>query len=103
MTDPAVISSLIVQARPEALASLAEAIEALPGAEIHGHDERGRLIVVLESANDAALGEAMSRIGALPGALSVSLVYHHSERPPQSAGDNGAPRPQGDPRCRAPS
>ena len=73
-----VIASVIAQVRPEAMAAAAAVIAGHHGLEVHGQDPRGRLVVVLEMANDAALAEAMSMIGKLPGVLGVNLVYHHS-------------------------
>jgi nitrate reductase NapD len=78
--DPldSVIASVIAQVRPEAMETVVAAIARRPGLEVHGQDPRGRLVVVLELANDAALAEEMNMIGNLPGVLGVNLVYHYA-------------------------
>ena len=73
-----VIASVIAQVRPQDLDAVAATVAQQPGLEVHAQDPRGRLVVVLELANDAALAEAMSLIGAVPGVLGVNLVYHYT-------------------------
>lgn len=77
-----VISSVIVQTRPQALASISRGIEAIPGAEVHGDDPVGKLIVVTETDDDASLNTIMNKIGSMAGVLSVNLVFHHNETTP---------------------
>ena len=72
------IASLIVQAKPERLDIVASAVGRLPGSEIYARDERGKLVIVIESASDGLLGLAMTEIAGLPGVLGVSLVFHHA-------------------------
>ena len=43
------ISSMVVHARPEHLATVKSYIEQLPGAEIHGESDNGKLVVVRET------------------------------------------------------
>lgn len=76
------ISSLLVQARAEDHRRLEAEIAALPGTEVHGGNGTGKLVVVIETPNDAELVRRIDRIGALPGVLSVNLVFHHSEPAP---------------------
>ncbi len=82
-----VISSLVVQARPERLAGIVDAIQARSDAEIAAMDPVGKLVVVLETASDRGLADATDALAALPGVLSVALVYHHSE--PRAEGQAG--------------
>ncbi|RCK30463.1 MULTISPECIES: chaperone NapD [Thalassospira] len=74
-----VISSMIVQARPEHLDVIATQLEAFPGIEITARDVSGKIIVVLEAKNDRQLADTMKEIGDLSGVLGVNLVYHHNE------------------------
>lgn len=73
------IASLLVQARPERLASIAPEIARLDGAECHATDAPGRLIVTLEMDSDAGLVSAMSSIAEIDGVITASLVYHQIE------------------------
>lgn len=73
-----VIASVIAQVRPQDLDAVVATVSRQAGLEVHAQDPRGRLVVVLELANDAALAEAMKTIGAVPGVLGVNLVYHYT-------------------------
>lgn len=80
--DVGVISSVIVHTRPEALSRTAESIDRLMGAEIHADDLSGKLVVVLEAADDAELTGLIGRISAVDGVLGVNMVFHHNESAP---------------------
>ena len=43
------ISSVVVQTLPETLANVRDRINAMPGAEVYGKSEQGRLVVVLDT------------------------------------------------------
>ncbi len=81
-TNLGVISSVIVQTRPHALATISTGIDALSGAEVHAGDPAGKLIVVTETASDAELNELIDRIRAMKDVLGVNLVFHHNESAP---------------------
>lgn len=76
--DHGVISSLIVQTRPENMESVQAGITAFDQAEIHATDPCGKIIVVIEARNDAALADEMRRIGDISGVLGVNMVFHHN-------------------------
>lgn len=73
------ISSLVVQAHPTALPVVRRGIEALEGAEVHGVSAAGKLVVTLETANEAGIVEHLARIHELQGVLSAVLVFHQIE------------------------
>ncbi|WP_374379775.1 chaperone NapD [Dongia sp.] len=70
------ISSLIVQVRPESLAVIEAGIAVLDGAEIHAAHEAGKLVVVLDTADEAEILSAIARIHDMPGVITASLIYH---------------------------
>lgn len=70
------IASVIVQVRPERLADVEVAILALPGCEVHGRDDRGKLIVVVDAPDAGALGSTLNTLALLPHVYSASLVFH---------------------------
>ena len=70
------IPSIIVQTRPEQLDRVAADILALSGCEIHGRDERGKLIVVVDAPDAGALGATMNTIAAISCVHSACLVFH---------------------------
>src|SRR5262249_57882977 len=85
---PADIASVLVQARPERIAQVEQAIVSLAGCEIHGRDARGKLIVVIEAPDAGAVGATLNAIALLPDVLSANLVFHAID-----AGSDGAPPP----------
>jgi nitrate reductase NapD len=70
------IASVLVQARPERLASVETAIAALDGCEIYGRDPVGKLVVVVDAQDAGALGTTLNTIALLPNVYSASLVFH---------------------------
>ncbi len=74
------ISSMVVQTRPEYLASVKKHIENLPGAEIHGESDKGKLVVVLESQNQGFITDVIEKINNLEQVLSTALVFHQIEQ-----------------------
>lgn len=81
------IASLVVRCRPERIAELERAIEALPGAEIPAGDAIGKLVVTLEAGSERTIRRQLEMIGALPGVLAATLVAHYAEpRAPEEEG-----------------
>ena len=73
------IASLVVHCRPDRVASLEGTIAALPGADVPASDLAGKLVVILESTSEQTIARQLEEIGALPGVLSATLVFHHVE------------------------
>lgn len=71
--------SLVVHARPQALAAVRSALAAIPGTEIHAQNPAGKIVVTLETANEHDMVARMGEIGDLPGVLSTALVFQHSD------------------------
>jgi nitrate reductase NapD len=70
------IASILVQARPERLASVETAIVALDGCEVYGRDPIGKLVVVVDAPDAGTLGATLNTIALLPDVYSASLVFH---------------------------
>ena len=70
------ISSLVVHCRPDVLDSVKQRIEAMPEAEVPRHNDEGKLVVLLETANEGRIMERISAIEQLPGVINAALVYH---------------------------
>ncbi len=79
MSDECHISSLIVHCDTASKEAAKAMIEALPGAEVHAIDQRGKLIVVIEANSEAETLAHIDRINEIEGVYSTALVYHHSE------------------------
>ena len=72
------VCSIVVQARPEKLNQVKEAILAISGAEIHGEkSEEGKLVVTLESNRQLALADLMDEIKDIPGVIVISLISNY--------------------------
>ena len=70
------ISSLVVHCRPEVLDRVKDRIEAIPEAEVPRHSQQGKLVVLLETANEERTMQHISAIEQLPGVINAALVYH---------------------------
>lgn len=74
------ISSLLIHAMPDAAEHVCAALAALDGIEIHARDPSGKLILTLETADEAAIVERLNAIYGIRGVLSAALVFHHIEQ-----------------------
>ncbi|MCK5777902.1 MAG: chaperone NapD [Rhodospirillales bacterium] len=84
------ISSLVIQARPERLAEVREAIAAR-GAEIPASDPDGKLVVVLETNSERKITDFLNEVSVMPGVLSANLVFHHNDEHDTAPFDEAAP------------
>ncbi len=73
------ICGVLVHAVPDRVEDVAAALACLPGVELHGRADAGRLIVTVEDTGGQAASDGLARIHALPGVVSAALVYHHFE------------------------
>ncbi len=73
------ISSLVVHCRPDVIGVVIPAIEALPEASVPQHSEEGKLVVLLETVSEGAIMQRISSLEAIPGVISVALVYHQTD------------------------
>jgi len=73
------ISSLVVHARPEALARIRPALTRLAGVEIHAEAPNGKMVITLETESEQTIVEHINTISLLDGVLAATLVFHHVE------------------------
>jgi nitrate reductase NapD len=76
------LSSVLVNARPQALHRLREGLAALHGIEVHAATEDGRLIVTIEGDSVQAIADLFAQINQQPGVLSAAMAYHQFEPDP---------------------
>jgi nitrate reductase NapD len=74
------VSSIVVQARPAALAAVSSAVAALPGAEVRAVDPAGKLVVVVTADSEGTIGDHLQTISAMAGVFTASLVFHAVEQ-----------------------
>lgn len=70
------IASVLVQARPERLDAVQSLISKMPGAEIAQRDDRGKLVVILDSSDGASIGNDLTKLSLMPDVVSATLVFH---------------------------
>jgi nitrate reductase NapD len=70
------ISSVVVHTRAGTADAVARAIANVGDAEVRASDGSGRLVVLIETADDGGLFQTWRRIETLDDVLSVALVYH---------------------------
>ena len=76
--EKVVISSLVVEARPESVDAVARALAAMEGVEVH--EVSGyKIVVTIEAPSTGASHEISSRFIQIPGGLNVNLVYVNFE------------------------
>ena len=68
------IASCVAFVRPEMAEPIARAIVASRLAEVPRHDERGRLVILIEASSSARVLDAIEAIRALDGVLAVHLA-----------------------------
>ena len=73
--EKVVISSLVVEARPESVDAVARALAAMEGVEVNGY----KIVVTIEASSTGASHEISSRFIQIPGVLNVNLVYVNFE------------------------
>ena len=71
------VCSLVVHARPERLDGVQAELEKMPGVEIHGRSDDGRLVVTAEDTEEAQANDAMTAIQDLDGVVNAVLIYHY--------------------------
>ncbi|MCW8884868.1 MAG: chaperone NapD [Motiliproteus sp.] len=79
------ISGLVVRTQPEKAHQVAEQLELLKGVEVHAIGEEGNLVVTIEELDGEKMAvDTITKITNVPGVISTSLIYHHSEDEEQS-------------------
>ena len=73
------ITSFIVLTRPEVLQRVCNCLRALPGTEVHQHDDNGKIIITIEAESTAHISQTTQAIGLLDGVLACNMVYHQFE------------------------
>ncbi|MGB2078709.1 MAG: chaperone NapD [Vibrio sp.] len=73
------ISSLVVHVTPEHLEDVKHKISQVPGAEIYGESEDGKLVVVMETQNQGYITDSIDKINNFDHVLNTALIYHQIE------------------------
>jgi nitrate reductase NapD len=76
------ICSLVVHARPERLGGVQASLEKIPGVEVHGRSDDGKLVVTVEDAGEHLAAETTMAINNLDGVVNAVLIYHYGGNEP---------------------
>ncbi|MBT5940227.1 MAG: chaperone NapD [Rhodospirillaceae bacterium] len=76
------ISGYVVQAQPIQVEAITAAIDEMAGAEIHGANEHGKMVLTLETTKEEDIAERIIEINSLPGVINTALVYHQIDEEP---------------------
>jgi len=85
MTDiskkPEVISICGVMAHvlPEKMDEVTSRLLEIPGLEVHGKNEDGKMVITVESDNYKDTVERITTLQKTKGVLSASMIYQHTE------------------------
>lgn len=79
------ICGVLIHANPAKLASVLNALAALPGVDVHETASGGRIVTTIEDTQGALALDSLTRIHRLDGIVAASLVYHHFDRADQPA------------------
>lgn len=73
------ISGIVISTRPGDMEEAQKQLAALAGVEIHGADERGNIVAVLDTRTSEEMESLMRRINASPLVLHAGLTYLNME------------------------
>lgn len=71
-----IISGIVMASRPEHLAEVCRAVEAISWADVHFSDPRGRLVVTIEAADLDQSADRLKKLQELPQVLMADLAQY---------------------------
>ncbi|HEC05945.1 chaperone NapD [Thiolapillus sp.] len=71
------LCSCIVHTRPERGPEVEKLLNSIPGVEVHGGVDEGKLIVTVEDSEENSAGDTMMTFNSLEGVVSATLIYHY--------------------------
>ncbi len=73
------ISGILVQTKPENVERVVEEIKSESQWEYHLHDEKGRIVVILEGKNAEEEMGKLNKLKTLKNVIAADMVYSYSE------------------------
>jgi nitrate reductase NapD len=73
------ISSIVVQTHPHNAAVLQGRLADLPGVDIHGANEDGRIVITIEDTPNNGPAKTLMDVQNMQGVLSASLIYNYCD------------------------
>ena len=76
------IAGIVVHSLPENLDAVQSQLATIPGVEIHGASDKGKLILTIEHDDHPEIVEAINKVSSTDGVINAAMVYQHSENIP---------------------
>ncbi|GEM_PF-1080342 len=73
------IGGFVVHVQPEEKEEILRELSRHPQVEVFGHDEKGHLIVVLETETSEEMEALVEELSRLRGVINFNLAYLHAE------------------------
>ena len=87
------IYSVVIHTKPENLDSVSTELEKIKGVEVHGSNDKGKLVVTLDHPDRGYCSETLMGFHNISGVLNSSLIYEYFEE--EEGFDDSAPMPEG--------
>jgi len=73
------ISSVVVQTLPDLLPMVRKRLTAIPDADVFAESDEGKLVLVLDTADNHSAADKISDIQRQAGVLSATLIYQYDD------------------------
>ncbi len=73
------IGGFVVNILPEQRKTVLKALAPYPEVEVYGDDQRGHLIVVIETESSEEMEALVERLSQIEGVINFDLAYLHGE------------------------
>jgi nitrate reductase NapD len=73
------ISGVLVKAYPQHITSIETVLNTMPGVEVHGNNDDGRIVITVEDESANNISDTLVQIQDVPGVLSAAMIYHQFE------------------------
>ncbi|MGO1121125.1 chaperone NapD [Rhodovibrionaceae bacterium A322] len=81
------VCGVLVHVQPDQIDDTEQALNALPGVEVHDRAEGARLVVTLEDTEERSAADSLALLNKQPGVVAAALIYHEMQ-PADDAGDS---------------
>ena len=73
------IGGFVLHVRPERREEILPVLERMEGLTVYGYDDRGQIVIVLETETSEAMEKVVEEILGLEGVINCDLAYLHGE------------------------
>ena len=73
------IYSVVIHTKPKNLTSVSTELLKIKGVEIHGENEKGKLVVTLDHPDRGYCSDTLMSFHNIPGVLSSALIFEYFE------------------------